>query len=225
MIQSINTLRASSNIPALKFTSTAEFTAAIERGVNATERIHFVEHHCSKIVSRSGNSSDSSSGSGSNAITVTGGGLPVFDHIAMGGTFDCIHNGHRKLLAYAASMCKDTLTVGITGDVMLAKKSNASMIGSFETRKNNLYNFVRTIKPDLKLNIVELSEPFGPTITEDNIQAIIVSSETIGGAVKINQVRRDKGMQPLSVVVTFRESAATLSSSFIRDFKQRHHNM
>lgn len=216
LIQSINSSRANSSISALQFTSTTDFTASIERGVNETERIHFVEHQDSRTVA-----SNSNNTCGGVSIDMTGGGLPKFDRIAMGGTFDCIHNGHRKLLAYAASMCNDTLTVGITGDVMLASKSNASMIASFEIRKRNLYNFVHTLKPGLKLNIVELSEPFGPTITEDNIQAIIVSSETISGAVKINQVRREKGMQPLSVVVTFRESTATLSSSFIRDFKQR----
>jgi cytidyltransferase-like protein len=140
----------------------------------------------------------------------------------MGGTFDCLHNGHRKLLAYAASMCTGVLTVGITGDAMLAKKQNASMIAPYATRLQSLQKFLNTLYPNLMLNCVELSEPFGPTITDPNIQAIVVSSETIGGAFKINQLRRGLEMAPLSVLVTFRESSAVLSSSFIRECNQTH---
>ena len=47
-------------------------------------------------------------------------------------------------------------------------------------------------------------DPFGPTITEPKIDAIVVSSETIFGAFKINKIRIEKNMRPLSILVSDR---------------------
>ena len=32
--------------------------------------------------------------------------------VALGGTFDRLHNGHKKLLSLAASICKKQITIG-----------------------------------------------------------------------------------------------------------------
>jgi hypothetical protein len=39
--------------------------------------------------------------------------LPKFNNIILGGTFDQLHNGHRKLITFSAIQCKNTLTIGI----------------------------------------------------------------------------------------------------------------
>ncbi len=142
---------------------------------------------------------------------------PAFSRVALGGTFDRIHNGHRKLLTLAAASCNGLLTIGVTSDAMLSKKSQADAIGKFPERHANVKNFLSMVKPSLAVNIVELQDPFGPTITDPDMQAIVVSSETIAGAFKINSLRREKGMGEMAVLVTYRGDSAVLSSSFIRE--------
>eukprot|EP00606_Chrysophyceae_sp_TOSAG23-5_P000393 GSChrysophyteH2.ASY1.ANO1.285.1 assembled CDS len=143
--------------------------------------------------------------------------IPTFEKVALGGTFDRIHNGHKKLLTLAAAVCTGAITIGITGDIMLLSKKNVDLISSFGERKSGVQQFMSLIKSDQVLDIVELSDPFGPTIMDASIEAIVVSSETIRGALKINAIRADKGMMPLILLVTRRSESATLSSTFLRD--------
>lgn len=142
--------------------------------------------------------------------------IPRFKRVCMGGTFDNLHNGHKKLLALAAASCEGSLVVGITGDEMLKKKSNASAIAGYPTRASAVATFLSMVKPALKLEAVELTDPFGPAATDKAIEAIVVSSETISGAHKINHLRREKGLPPLAILVTRRGEGATLSSTFLR---------
>ena len=144
------------------------------------------------------------------------GEIPVYSKVALGGTFDQLHNGHRKLLTLAAVSCTKELVVGITGDIMLQKKKNADQIASYEVRKQGVHHFLSAVKPHLTLDLCELSDPFGPTITDPFIEALVVSSETIPGAYKINALRVEKGYHPLVILVSRRSDAATLSSTFLR---------
>jgi pantetheine-phosphate adenylyltransferase len=143
--------------------------------------------------------------------------MPSFGKVALGGTFDRLHNGHRKLLTLAACVCSGTLVIGITGDPMLAKKKGKNQISSYESREDRVVRFLKEIRPSIALQPVHLTDPFGPTITDPTIEAIVVSSETIGGAHKINEKRAEKGFKTLSVLVMRRCESATLSSTFIRE--------
>jgi phosphopantetheine adenylyltransferase len=146
--------------------------------------------------------------------------IPTYNKVALGGTFDNMHYGHCKLLTLAALCCSERLTVGITGDAMLSKKANAEMISNFDFRRDTVESFIRSIKPRLQLNLAELSDPFGPAVTDPELEAIVVSSETIRGAFKINAIRVQRGMNPLAVLVTYRTDSVVLSSTFIREKKQ-----
>jgi cytidyltransferase-like protein len=142
---------------------------------------------------------------------------PTYRHVALGGTFDQLHNGHRKLLTLAMGCCTRQLTIGISSDEMLKEKKNRHLISSYRHRSLVVESFVRFVKPALHLEITALSDAFGPTITDASIDAIVVSSETIKGALKINEIRQSRQIKPLSVLVTRRSDAATLSSTFIRN--------
>jgi cytidyltransferase-like protein len=142
--------------------------------------------------------------------------LPKFTKIALGGTFDRIHNGHKKLLTLAACVATEKVIVGVTSDDMLKAKKNAAMIANNEMRMKNVSDFLCAVTDISKCDIVIITNPYGPTIDDPSIEAIIVSSETIAGALKINKIRREKGFEPLSILVSRRSNAATLSSTFIR---------
>ena len=49
-------------------------------------------------------------------------GALVHRCVAAGGTFDRMHAGHRLLLAVTALACSQTAYIGVTGDLLLAKK-------------------------------------------------------------------------------------------------------
>lgn len=46
----------------------------------------------------------------------------LYSAVAVGGTFDRLHAGHRLLLAVAALVCSRTLYIGVTGDLLLVAK-------------------------------------------------------------------------------------------------------
>lgn len=143
--------------------------------------------------------------------------LPTFKSVALGGTFDRLHNGHRKLLTLAAGSCTSKLIIGITGDIMLSKKKGKDQIRPYADRKEEVLSFLKAIKPGLDYEPVELADPFGPTITDASIEAIVVSSETVAGAHAINTRRQEAGLAPIATLVMRRSESATLSSTFIRE--------
>ncbi len=149
--------------------------------------------------------------------------LPSYRFVAVGGSFDQLHNGHRKLLSFCAALCSERITVGVTGDAMLTTKSYQEIIDAFPKRYESVHSFLSMIKPSLKLNIVEINDPFGPAITDPQLEAIVVSSETITGGFKINQIREQQGMNLLKVFVLNRGDSAILSSTFLREQKYLAH--
>eukprot|EP01138_Halocafeteria_seosinensis_P016343 gb/GECG01016674.1/.p1 GENE.gb/GECG01016674.1/~~gb/GECG01016674.1/.p1 ORF type:complete len:389 (+),score=38.51 gb/GECG01016674.1/:1-1167(+) len=141
-----------------------------------------------------------------------------YDKVAVGGTFDHFHAGHKKLLAAAASVTAEEgrLLIGITSPSLLKNKKYGDRIGSFEQRKESTVQFLSTIAPELSVDIQELAEPMGDAATDPDIKAILVSSETIPGAHKINEQRRMSGFDPLDVIVISRRLSSVESSSYLR---------
>jgi pantetheine-phosphate adenylyltransferase len=147
--------------------------------------------------------------------------IPLYKKVAVGGTFDRLHNGHRKLLLLSAGCCTETLTIGVMSDELLRGKNLADIIYPVQERKHQVSTFMQAIKPQLRYQIVTLNEPFGPTIVDPRYQAIVVSSETLAGAIKINAIRREKQFPSLDILVIRRRDVSTLSSSFLREYDKR----
>lgn len=127
-----------------------------------------------------------------------------YKHVCLGGTFDTIHQGHHKLLSQAVAICTDKLTVGVTDESMVSKKTLAELIRPTQVRiddvKNYLGNICKEQGKKLTLNIVPISDPFGPAIVDETINAIVVSEETIPGGKKINEIRKSKGLIELDML-------------------------
>lgn len=66
-------------------------------------------------------------------------------------------------------------------------------------RLERVRSFLRDVAPHLSHRVVQIDDPFGPTITDKDIGLIVVSAETIKGAQKINEIRKEKGFPVLDV--------------------------
>ncbi|KAG5356065.1 Phosphopantetheine adenylyltransferase [Yarrowia sp. B02] len=119
--------------------------------------------------------------------------------VALGGTFDHLHAGHKILLTLAAWLTRDKLIVGITGPQLLTKKKYAEAMESFDVRESHVTQFLNYISPPLRLQPVMINDVYGPTASDPDIDALVLSAETRGGGSAINKVREEKGWSELTV--------------------------
>lgn len=70
----------------------------------------------------------------------------------------------------------------------------------------------------LRVEISELKDPFGPTITEEGVTALVVTKETESGGAAVNRKREDRGWKTLEVGVVglLMDRGAKLSSTELR---------
>jgi len=120
--------------------------------------------------------------------------------VAVGGTFDHLHCGHKKLLLKAFEVGEKVI-IGLTTEKMIKNKILGHGILSFNERKRELENFLREEGLLNRCEIFPLDDVYGPTITNKNIEGLVVSEETFGRALEINKIRVSKGMSPLIIFV------------------------
>ena len=117
-----------------------------------------------------------------------------YDKVAVGGTFDKFHDGHKKLLSTAFEL-GNRVEIGVTSDAFGGLKGD---IDSCKERMSNLRSFFAD-KSDFV--VIPLNDPYGTTIHDAEFEAIVVSEETEPTAVEINKIRVSKGMDPIDIVV------------------------
>ena len=74
---------------------------------------------------------------------------PPYTRVAVGGTFDRLHAGHRLLLAASALLARDSLFVGVTGDALLAGKAHKERLQPSATREAAAASFAVAVRPAL----------------------------------------------------------------------------
>jgi pantetheine-phosphate adenylyltransferase len=138
-----------------------------------------------------------------------------YEKVAVGGTFDKFHDGHKKLLSTAFELGSQ-IEIGVTSDAFGGLKGD---IDSFEDRVGYVKSF---FSDKSNFHVLSLDDPYGTTIYDEDFDAIVVSEETEPTAVKINEIRCSKGMNPLDIVVVsfvLAEDGKPISSTRIRQGK------
>jgi len=140
-----------------------------------------------------------------------------FKRIAVGGTFDYLHDGHLAILAKAFELGGHVL-IGITSDEMQLVKDSAG-IQPLEVRKQALLELLRS-RGWLELaEVYVISDPFGPTIDDPELEAIVISPETRRRAEELNELRASKGLRTLEIIqipFVLSEDGTPISSIRIR---------
>lgn len=136
-----------------------------------------------------------------------------YKKIAVGGSFNILHRGHRALLDRAFDAGEYVL-IGLTSNEMVEKK-----ILPYEKRKEALQNFLGGRG---RYSIVKLKDPLGDAVRDREIGAIIVSKETVPGAHEINEARKKRGLRPLEIIsipMVLAEDGEPISSTRIKSGK------
>lgn len=116
--------------------------------------------------------------------------------VVLGGTFEPLHEGHKKLIDCAVKLGGKDVVIGITSDEMARKRVRCVL--PFEIRAENVRQFILR-KYGFEPEIVMISNPFGKTL-ENDFEAIVVSPETYEMALKINAKRLEMGKKEIRIV-------------------------
>ena len=118
--------------------------------------------------------------------------------VVVGGTFECLHDGHRELLRKAFELADSgEVDIGLTSNEMANKRPRK--IPDYSIRKEKVIQYIQQIAEGQKYTIVELNDSFGKTLAK-NYDYIVVSPETYSVALKINKLRAEKNMKDIEIV-------------------------
>jgi cytidyltransferase-like protein len=118
--------------------------------------------------------------------------------VAMGGTFDSLHRGHRKLLKQAFAIGRRVM-IGITSDEFGRTLHKPHKLDPYATRKREVERLLARWGVLSRARIVPLEDRYGPTVRASGIQALVVSRRTLKTAYEINSKRRANGLKPLVI--------------------------
>lgn len=139
--------------------------------------------------------------------------IPV---VAVGGTFDHLHDGHKILLSASAFLAGRKLIVGVTGFELLKNKKYLEYMESYEKRVDNVKSFLRHVRPSLIPDVYEINDICGPTAKIEDIDALVVSLESSKGADYVNNQRSKLGWKSLEVY-----TIGVVGSSNSTDFEHK----
>lgn len=141
-----------------------------------------------------------------------------FKIVAVGGTFDEFHKGHRVLLEKAFEVGEKVL-IGLCSDDFVQKMKKPHDIAPFAVRLEELRGFLIKHGWLERAEIVPLYNTYGPAATSKRIEVLVVSRETECVASEINMKRRAIGLTPLKVVaidMVLAENCNPISTTRIR---------
>ncbi len=135
--------------------------------------------------------------------------MKKFRKVAVGGTFDELHKGHKTLLLKAFEI-GERVVIGLCTDEFVKKMGKPHVTASYEERLKELQAFLKALGLSDRAEIVPLNDPYGSTLTDTRIQALVVSEE-----------KRSEAQLPALAIVTISmvpaENCAPISTTRIRE--------
>ncbi|HPM53978.1 MAG: Phosphopantetheine adenylyltransferase [Euryarchaeota archaeon ADurb.Bin009] len=112
--------------------------------------------------------------------------------VMVGGTFDPLHAGHRKLLSRSFELAgpDGEVVIGLTTDEFAGAKVHP--VRSYQERLASVASFIREHGYTAAWRVEPLSDRYGSALNAD-FDILVVSEETFPVAVEINDLRRNRG--------------------------------
>jgi cytidyltransferase-like protein len=120
-----------------------------------------------------------------------------YKHAVLGGTFDHLHDGHRRILDFAFHIAGD-VTIGVV-EKPLEDKPYEEGIESNHIRREAIQTYLSQNNVFKRAHIVTLHDIYGPAADNAVYDAIIATQETKPNAQKINSKRKKNGLLPLAI--------------------------
>lgn len=116
----------------------------------------------------------------------------------VGGTFDPLHDGHKRLLSRTFDLAgpDGQVVIGLTTDTFASGKIHP--IRPFAVRKSELAAYLADSKFPAHWDIEPLNDRYGSALEAD-FDAIVVSEETLPVAVEINRLRRERNRKKVDI--------------------------
>ncbi|XP_069763334.1 bifunctional coenzyme A synthase isoform X2 [Narcine bancroftii] len=125
--------------------------------------------------------------------------IPNYSDVVLGGTFDRLHCAHKILLSLSCLLTGKRLLIGVADGELLNNKVLKELIEPYQDRVEKVRNFLLDVNPTIQYELVSLSEPYGPAITDPKLECIVVSDETQKGGEAVNQKRLVNALQELAI--------------------------
>jgi len=146
--------------------------------------------------------------------------MKSFDLVAMGGTFDVVHSGHMALLDKAFSISSKVI-IGLSSD-QLAKKRGKNLSSDYPKRLSLLKSVIEKNFPNSSYEISKLENDFGPAVIEGSVKALVVSEETSDKGIRLNELRAERNLSPVRIVVVpmvLAKDGKAISTTRIKNFE------
>lgn len=118
--------------------------------------------------------------------------------VMVGGTFDPLHDGHKRLISRSFELAGSggEVTIGLTTDIFASRKSHP--VRPFNERRESLERFIRENRWNAAWSIEPLNDRFGSALVAE-FDALVVSEETLPIARDINRIRRERGRSKVDI--------------------------
>jgi len=124
-----------------------------------------------------------------------------FRKVGLGGTFDEFHKGHKALLTKAFEVSENVM-IGVSSERFVDKMNKPHYTAPFEKRAEELRRFLDQQGFTNRAEIIPIDDPNGGVLlSRDIIEALVVSKETQPIALKINEKRKEIGIDQLEIIV------------------------